>query len=118
MLHLLTAVCTEYSVRLLVGDTLGDDYYEGQRQYDSYYYIDKELARGRVEVCIGGQYTTVCMDEWSHADASVVCSELGFSRNGMLILTLRWSGEGLIHSGIQWLLVYPYMRSGLTLSMH
>ena len=76
------ASCAEYAVRLSVGDFLEDDYYRGQTSYDDYYYIKDSLARGRVEVCIEGNFSPVCMDGWSHADASVVCRELGFSQNG------------------------------------
>ena len=46
------------------------------------YFIKEELARGRVEVCIGGRYGTVCDNDWNFVDASVVCSQLGFSYYG------------------------------------
>ena len=33
---------------------------------------------GRVEVCIGGVWGTVCHYDWSSSDARVVCRQLGF----------------------------------------
>ena len=48
--------------------------------------IDDRLSVGRVEVCSGGRYGTVCDDVWTEEAASVACRQLGFSPYGNSIV--------------------------------
>ena len=55
------AVCTDGEVRLVGGS--GD--YEG-----------------RVEICINGEFGTVCDDGFDDTDANVICGQLGYGNTG------------------------------------
>lgn len=39
----------------------------------------KSADRGRVQLCIGGVWNTICADSyWTNEDAQVICRQLGF----------------------------------------
>ena len=44
---------------------------------------------GRVEICLAGQWGSVCADNWNSAEASVACRQLGFQAVGELATTLE-----------------------------
>eukprot|EP00731_Ephydatia_muelleri_P035718 Em0151g10a len=80
-----SSACVNGGVRLLVGT--GTSFYGSEGSYPANFFISNQLARGRVEVCIGGQYGAVCNTGWGNTDASVVCKQLGFSSYGAIAVT-------------------------------
>ena len=46
-----------------------------------------------MEICLGNVWGTVCDDGWNTADATVVCGQLGYSREGKTdqLLSEHWT---------------------------
>lgn len=83
-MSLLKASCIHGEARLLVGED--DAHYLGETDYDSQYYIGAELRVGRVEICTGGRYGTICDSFWGNEEASVLCKQLGYSPYGKTVI--------------------------------
>jgi deleted-in-malignant-brain-tumors protein 1 len=85
------ATCIDGDLRLLEGD----DYslYLTENEIAEYYFVKDEVSRGRVEICMSGQWGTLCNRVWDDIAASVACRQLGFSPHGAIAVTNQQFGE-------------------------
>jgi len=77
------ALCNDGEIRICPGNDGNCVVSESER-----FLIDDMLSVGRVEVCLGGRYGTICDDVWRDEAASVVCAQLGFSRYGNISIVI------------------------------
>ena len=50
--------------------------------------LEGRLEEGRVEVCEGNTFRTVCDDMWDELEATVVCRQLGYNETGVCAYSL------------------------------
>lgn len=54
---------------------------------------ETSLMEGQVQFCFNSMWTPVCGDNWGDNEASVVCRQLGFSREGMVYTVISLSNH-------------------------
>ena len=75
-----TVSCIDGSVRLRNPDAVSES------TLPEYDLIKDQVSRGVVELCVNGDFGSLCDSEWDDQDASVVCRQLGFSPHGAIHL--------------------------------
>ena len=74
-MRLLCIECSDYDVRLAGGSS---------------------NTEGRVELCLNGEWGTVCDNYWDARDARVICRLLGYESDSAIAIPFYGGGEGPI----------------------
>ena len=79
------STCEEQSMRLVPRELSGDQLHLREGELEEFEFINDEIHRGRLEVCVGGEWWSICYDDsWSDEDATIACEKLDFSPFGEL----------------------------------
>ena len=79
--------CEEQSLLLVSADEwTAKELYLREGDLPSFDFINDEIHRGRVDICMNGMWKSICHSElWNNVIASIACKQLGFSEFGKLI---------------------------------
>ena len=81
-----SVITTFFSSLYIIVDNAPCDY--GQLQLVG----GNSAKEGRVEICIGGLWGTICDDQYDRVDAAVICRQLGFKDIGTYYVCVRTYG--------------------------
>ena len=48
-----------------------------------------DIVSGEAQICLDGTFGSICDNSWDNDDASVICTQLGFSSSGMSFTTYQ-----------------------------
>ena len=77
------SACEEDRLRLVPNDLTAEQLYLREGELESFNFIRDKIHRGRVEMCEGGNWRSICYNElWGDDAATLACGRLDFSPYG------------------------------------
>ena len=78
--------CEEQSMLLVsMNEWTAEELYLREGDLLPFDFINDEVHRGRLDICINGTWRSICHSElWNNPVASIACKQLGFSKHGEL----------------------------------